>query len=233
MLLVCVTGISGAQPWRGVKRPEHVPFVRMENDDVSMGLRVGAELGSKVRNLRKTRGWTQGDLADQLKAYDVEMHQSTIAKLEAALRPTTVHELWALASALGVRYDALIPPPAGQWPTWEVSEEDTLAEFQSRALEEALWAMMKRLDEDQKAVAEMRQKVYEARLDVEERRAKRVPKELLDSRADREERARAAMEAGTPGARRPRTMLDQLPAVREHSQQQAKVEKSNGEHPEA
>ncbi|MFK5645101.1 helix-turn-helix domain-containing protein [Ornithinimicrobium sp. LYQ121] len=71
------------------------------------------QLGDRVKQLRKSRGYTQAELVERLRPYDVEMHSTTLAKLESGGRPTTVHEVWALASVLGCEYTRLLPAPLG------------------------------------------------------------------------------------------------------------------------
>jgi len=68
--------------------------------------------GSRVRAFRKARGWSQEELAQVLANFHkVVLHQTTVAKLEGGARPTSVPEVFALASALGVSYEELLPPP--------------------------------------------------------------------------------------------------------------------------
>jgi transcriptional regulator with XRE-family HTH domain len=68
--------------------------------------------GGRVRTFRKARGWSQEELAQVLANFHkVVLHQTTVAKLESGTRPTNVPEIFALASALGVSYDELLPLP--------------------------------------------------------------------------------------------------------------------------
>lgn len=57
--------------------------------------------GQRVRELRRARGWTQADLAQRLAAAGSPMHQSTVAKIESATRPTPVGEVANLAGIFG------------------------------------------------------------------------------------------------------------------------------------
>lgn len=87
----------------------------MANDDDGYGFPQSAEqvrerLGSEVRRLRMERRWTQPDLARELAGIGVEMHQTTMAKLEAGARPTPAEELWALAVVLETDVNSLLPP---------------------------------------------------------------------------------------------------------------------------
>lgn len=64
-----------------------------------------------MKELRTRRGWTQSDLILALKQdFGLEMHQTTLTKLERAARPTTVQELWALATVLDSDPSDLLPP---------------------------------------------------------------------------------------------------------------------------
>lgn len=65
-------------------------------------------VGQRVARLRRVRGLTQDQLADHLASHGHDMHQSTVAKLEAGKRPIRVNELVALARILGVSAHELI-----------------------------------------------------------------------------------------------------------------------------
>jgi len=70
----------------------------MENDWESM-------IGRRVRRSRKAQGWTQEQLGQRL-----GMHQTSVAKLEAAARPIRVNELAELAVIFGVKPEDLLRP---------------------------------------------------------------------------------------------------------------------------
>ena len=75
-------------------------FVRVGNDENASGRRadvIEREFGMRVRALRNARGWTQDRLAAEMTRRGFAMHQTTIAKLESASRPTTLGELSELA----------------------------------------------------------------------------------------------------------------------------------------
>jgi transcriptional regulator with XRE-family HTH domain len=59
-------------------------------------------LCQKVAQLREERGWSQAELARRLSAIGFEMHQTTVAKLEAGKRPLRVAEAFALAQVFGL-----------------------------------------------------------------------------------------------------------------------------------
>ena len=126
----------------GVKCAEQVACVRMENNvpgmtkvatDDHMVSHVAADqtayFGRRVRSFRKARGLTQEDLAMVLGAqHQVFLHQTTVAKLESGNRPTNVPELFALASALGVSYEELLPPIVVAHPSGDVPAAKTAFE---------------------------------------------------------------------------------------------------------
>jgi transcriptional regulator with XRE-family HTH domain len=59
-------------------------------------------LCQKVQQLRAERGWSQAELAKRLSEIGFEMHQTTVAKLEAGKRPLRVAETFALAQVFGL-----------------------------------------------------------------------------------------------------------------------------------
>jgi transcriptional regulator with XRE-family HTH domain len=71
------------------------------------------QAGRALRQLRMARGWSQEEVARQMKAYGYDFHQTMIAKVEAAQRPLRVRELADFAALYGVEAHELIYPPAG------------------------------------------------------------------------------------------------------------------------
>lgn len=55
------------------------------------------ELCQKLQQLRLERGWSQADVSKRLSQLGFDLHQTTIAKLEAGKRPLRVAELMALS----------------------------------------------------------------------------------------------------------------------------------------
>jgi transcriptional regulator with XRE-family HTH domain len=87
----------------------------------------------RVREARKSRGWSQGELAEQLRAIGYPKTRETLTKLESGHnRNITVDDLFALAVALGVNPVHLLAPleddvPVAmteqvQLPAWVVRE---------------------------------------------------------------------------------------------------------------
>lgn len=73
---------------------------------------VSIEFGRRVRELRKAASLTQAELAERLGRWGKSYHQTTIAKLEAGARPTTLDELMPLAVALGVSQREFFDDPS-------------------------------------------------------------------------------------------------------------------------
>lgn len=70
---------------------------------------VATVLGSRVKQAREARGWSQERLAEKLtEALQRELKPLTVLRLEKGTRPTTVRELLALADVFGVTASALI-----------------------------------------------------------------------------------------------------------------------------
>ncbi|TMR87940.1 helix-turn-helix domain-containing protein [Nonomuraea basaltis] len=71
---------------------------------------VDAEVvfGLGLRHLRQQRGWTQQELAERLKAQGTSLHQSAVARIEAANRPVRLNEALALARVLEVELPDLL-----------------------------------------------------------------------------------------------------------------------------
>lgn len=75
---------------------------------------VTRDFGDRVRRVRTAQGYTQAEVVQRLARFGVDMHPTTYNKLENGGRPTTVHELWALAAVLECDVQQLIPvPPEG------------------------------------------------------------------------------------------------------------------------
>ncbi|WP_186526295.1 helix-turn-helix domain-containing protein [Leekyejoonella antrihumi] len=70
------------------------------------------DFGRRVKKLRRAAGLTQRQLADRLSQWGRSYHQTTIAKLEAGSRPTTLDELTPLAVALGVSQREFFDDPS-------------------------------------------------------------------------------------------------------------------------
>jgi transcriptional regulator with XRE-family HTH domain len=71
-----------------------------------------AVLARRLRELRETARLTQRQLADRMTGAGYQMHQTTIAKIEAGQRPVIVGEAVALARIIGVDLAALVTEPA-------------------------------------------------------------------------------------------------------------------------
>lgn len=95
-------------------------LVRMENilenelsEDREQVLKQATiKFGRRVKQLRQNAGLTQKELADRLTQWGRSFHQTTVAKLEAGTRPTTMEELIPLSVALGVSQKAFFDEPS-------------------------------------------------------------------------------------------------------------------------
>ena len=64
------------------------------------------KLGEKVRELRKRKGWTQGELAEEL-----DVTRTSITNIESGLQKTTVQKVVQMAIALDCEsWDDILPP---------------------------------------------------------------------------------------------------------------------------
>jgi transcriptional regulator with XRE-family HTH domain len=84
------------------------------NEEHSKSMREAAlgqerSMCDKFRHLREERGWSQQDISDKLAVMGLEMHQTTVAKMEKGRRPLRVAEMFALSWVFG------LPPGAVFW----------------------------------------------------------------------------------------------------------------------
>lgn len=77
-------------------------------------------IGANVRRLRNLKHWTQEGLANRLAELGdgLNLSQRTLSVIEGgradqSWRRVTIAEFYALAEALGVSPEMLLPPPAG------------------------------------------------------------------------------------------------------------------------
>lgn len=69
------------------------------------------EFGARIRDWRKHKGWSQLQLASALcEAGFIDLHQTTVSKIEAGTRPLGVAEAAAIAVALGLEPMAIFGP---------------------------------------------------------------------------------------------------------------------------
>jgi transcriptional regulator with XRE-family HTH domain len=86
-------------------RAEHASEMRR------MLLEHERSLCQQVARHREERGWSQAELARRLSAIGFDMHQTTVAKLEAGKRPLRVAEALALAQVFGLPLLAMFHMP--------------------------------------------------------------------------------------------------------------------------
>ena len=89
--------------------------------------------GRLLRLLRESRGWSQKQVADRMRAYGYSWNQSTITRIESASRPLRLNELADLAILFGVPVSQFLEPnlPFGE----EDSIEDLDREIASLEVE--------------------------------------------------------------------------------------------------
>lgn len=64
-----------------------------------------ARFGQRSRDARKTLGWSQRQLAEEMRSRGFAWTQTTASKTESADRPLLLGEAFALADILGVTLD--------------------------------------------------------------------------------------------------------------------------------
>ena len=84
--------------------------------------------GGRVKEARSRRDLSQVALAEMMTSAGYPMHHTTVAKLEAGTRPTSVSEVFALSAILGVRPADLLGEPASELPGEPAELPDFLAE---------------------------------------------------------------------------------------------------------
>ncbi len=69
---------------------------------------IDKQFGVHLRDIRKSRGLSQEQLAAKLQLEGVDLTRSAVAKLEAGQRHVYLKELLALGRILDVSYDELL-----------------------------------------------------------------------------------------------------------------------------
>ena len=135
----------------------------MENDWEAM-------IGRRVRRNRKALGWTQEQLGQRL-----GMHQTSVAKLEAAARPIRVNELAELAVIFDVSPEDLLRPDTDVAEVADAEQAYTdaryrvlLAQRDHNAAREDFFAAQKRLDEFQLVYQGLKDQMAQAHAHLEE-----------------------------------------------------------------
>jgi DNA-binding XRE family transcriptional regulator len=67
-------------------------------------------IGTRVRELRDRKGWTQEDLSTKLQVFGWDVSRESLAKLETQQRRVPDGELFILAKVLGTTTDSLFIP---------------------------------------------------------------------------------------------------------------------------
>jgi transcriptional regulator with XRE-family HTH domain len=69
--------------------------------------------GREFRRLREARGWSQEKVADRMKAFGYDWHQTQVSRTEVADRPLRLNEAAALCRLFEVRLEALLADMPG------------------------------------------------------------------------------------------------------------------------
>lgn len=104
--------------------------------------------GAKVREWRQARNWSQEELAKQLHEVGIEMHQTTVAKVERGTRQLRVSEAVALAHVMGMPVLSVFygPGPDGEsFSMATMRKQMEQADEDIRQTEERLDALYKSL----------------------------------------------------------------------------------------
>lgn len=76
----------------------------------------------QFRRLREERGWSQTELSTRLASFGIDMHQTTIAKVEAGKRPLRVSEMFGFSHAFGLPPGAVFSLAAHDGPATPLNE---------------------------------------------------------------------------------------------------------------
>jgi transcriptional regulator with XRE-family HTH domain len=123
--------------------------------------------GEKVRQWRQARNWSQEDLAEELRQFGFDMHQTTLAKLEKGLRPLRVSEAAAIAAVFGLPPLAVfLAPPheALPLPLERMQESLRFAQETLAALQQQMYDSATRFVAQQATVFEIARTLQDAAL---------------------------------------------------------------------
>ena len=146
--------------------------------------------GREIRRLRTARGWSQEELAERMKAYGYDWHQTLIGRIEAAQRPLRLNEAVDMCRLFRVPLDRLM------WPDPDLTPEEVRAQL-GRAEQEFQRSMVAAI-EARAAAAE----------------ADHVAEEAAQARAAARERLRTAEAVQASCAGRLEALRTQLDAGR-------------------
>lgn len=95
-------------------------------------------VAATLRAVREAYGWSQTFAVDQLRAqWGIDMHQTTLAKLEAGKRPVRLAELYALATLYGQSVSSVLHLASERGSALEGSREIDDEYFERRERMEA------------------------------------------------------------------------------------------------
>ena len=67
----------------------------------------------KFKAERRSRDWSQADVAKKLEKRGIDLHPTTVAKIEAGQRSVRIDEARAIADLFGLSLDSLVGRRAG------------------------------------------------------------------------------------------------------------------------
>lgn len=171
-------------------------------------LQLERRLCEKFKILRKERGWSQAELSERMAGYGFDLHQTTIAKLEAGTRPLRVAEMYALSHIFQM------PPGAVFFMARSDREVDGMDQ-----LTEQIAEIERRRDETQSMLMRQLEQTVEILGDFQTQR-----NELVDAMR------RVASEQPAPEVA-PEPVIELMDALKQ-SISAKRGEKQHGEHPE-
>lgn len=89
-------------------------------EDPSEG--VNEQFGAQMRRSRESRGWSQRQLAEMLRAANLKLDPSAITRIERGTRDVKLSEAVAIASVLEFGFDSFSYSPVSDWMMREVSQ---------------------------------------------------------------------------------------------------------------
>jgi transcriptional regulator with XRE-family HTH domain len=146
--------------------------------------------GQELRHLRMARGWSQEHVAEQMKAYGYDWHQTLIGRIEAAQRPLRLNEAVHLAALFGVSLEMLLTRTQRELDAEKLRERIAELREQQRRGEAALYVSQRDLEQAaahehdiRRTVETKRSEVAKARLGLDA--LHRALAELEGRRAER------------------------------------------------
>jgi len=138
------------------------------------------DFGEKMRQWRKARNWSQEDVANKLRTYGFDMHQTTVAKIERGARPLRVAEAAAIAFIFRVPPLAVfLGPPAEPtpWALGALQKTISTAQTTLEMLRDQMKESARQFVEQEAEVLALARILNETALDAETRQTASEPTE--------------------------------------------------------